>query len=102
MTKYKKDHSGKYLINNKKYEKLTGSRAQVWHETAYKTSGELTKQKLLKNKSGRIVSKAKHNTAKKEKRLVKAGYETKKGIFGFVSKPKRNTSKNRSSKKRRR
>jgi hypothetical protein len=36
------------------------------------------------NKNGRIVSRKKHVTAKKEKRLVKAGYGTKKGKFGFV------------------
>jgi hypothetical protein len=36
------------------------------------------------NKNGRIVSRKKHVTAKKEKRLVRAGYGTKKGKFGFV------------------
>jgi hypothetical protein len=62
----------------------TGSRAQVWHRTAKKTSGGLTRNDLMMNKAGRIVSKAKHNTAKKENRLVKHGYGTKKGKFGFV------------------
>ena len=61
-----------------------GTRAEVWHGTAKKTSGGLTKTMLLQNKHGRIVSRKKHNTAKKEKRLVKAGYKTKKGHFGFV------------------
>ena len=61
-----------------------GSRAQVWHGTAKKTSGGLTKSALMMNKHGRIVSKRKHMTAKKEKRLVKAGFLTKKGHFGFV------------------
>jgi hypothetical protein len=61
-----------------------GSRAQVWHGTAKKTSGGLKKSDLMKNKSGRIVSRAKHHTAKKEMRLVKHGYGTKKGKFGFV------------------
>jgi hypothetical protein len=64
--------------------KTIGSRAQVWHGTAKKTSGGLTKSDLMKNKSGRIVSRAKHHTAKKEMRLVKHGYGTKKGKFGFV------------------
>ena len=64
--------------------KTYGTRAEVWHGTAKKTSGGLIKSHLLKNKSGRIVSKAKHFTAKKEKRLIKAGYGTKKGHFGFV------------------
>ena len=38
------------------------------------------------NKNGRIVSKRKHATAKREKRLVKAGFLTKKGQFGYVKK----------------
>lgn len=61
-----------------------GSRAQVWHGTALKTSGGLKKSDLLMNKNGRIVSKKKHNTAKKEKRLEKAGYKAEKGKFGYV------------------
>jgi hypothetical protein len=71
-------------INGKKYEMLVGSRAQVWHGTCHKTSGGLKKSDLMMNKAGRIVSRAKHNTAKKDKRLLKAGYGTKKGHFGFV------------------
>lgn len=66
------------------YVQTVGTRAQVWHGTAKKTSGGLMKTHLMKNKAGRIVSKAKHNTAKKEMRLVKYGYGTKKGEFGMV------------------
>jgi hypothetical protein len=84
MTRYTKDSHGHYHIHGKKYEMLEGSRAQVYHGTAYKTSGGLKKPEILMNKNGRIVSKKKHTTAKKEKRLVKAGYGTKKGKFGFV------------------
>jgi len=84
MTKYSKSASGRYVIQGKSYEMLMGSRAQVWHGTAYKTSGGLTKNNLMQNKAGRIVSKDKHMTAKRERRLVKAGYGTKKGKFGFV------------------
>ena len=84
MTRFTKTASGRYMVQGKSYEMLMGSRAQVWHGTAYKTSGGLTKTHLMQNKSGRIVSKEKHNTAKKERRLVKAGYGTKKGKFGFV------------------
>ena len=61
-----------------------GSRAEVWHSTAKKTSGGLMKNDLVKNKSGRIVSRSKHNSAKRDRRLIKAGYGTKKGKFGFV------------------
>jgi hypothetical protein len=86
MTKFSRTSTGKYSVAGKTYELLIGTRAQVWHGTAYKTTGGLTHSDLMKNKSGRIVSKAKHNTAKKDKRLIKAGYFTKKGHFGFVKK----------------
>jgi hypothetical protein len=62
----------------------TGTRAQVYHGTAKRTTGGLTKSDLMMNKHHRIVSKAKHNTAKKEMRLVKYGYGSKKGKFGYV------------------
>jgi len=84
MTRYKKSPSGKYLIHGKSFEQLVGSRAQVMHGTAYKTTGDLTADKLIVNKSGRFVSKKKHITAKKENRLVKHGYGSKKGQFGYV------------------
>lgn len=83
-----KSADGKYHIHGKKYEQLVGSRAQVYHQTAYKTAGDLVKSDIMMNKHGRIVSIKKHNTAKREKRLVKAGYLTKKGKFGFIRKSK--------------
>ena len=78
-----KSSDGKYHISGCKYEVLTGSRAQVWHGTAYHTPGGLKKSQLFMNKRGHIVSRKKHNTAKREKRLQKHGYFTKKGSFGF-------------------
>jgi ribosomal protein S30 len=84
MTHFRKNAEGKYVVNGKVYERLIGTRAQVWHETAYKTTGGLTKADLIQNKAGRIVSKSKFNSAKREKRLLKYGYATKKGKFGFV------------------
>ena len=88
VKKHMKAADGMYHIQGHKYEILEGSRAQVWHGTAYKTTGGLCKTDLMQNKAGRIVSKAKHMSAKKEKRLVKAGYLTKKGQFGFIKKGK--------------
>jgi len=82
------------------FEQTTGTRAQVWHGTAKKTSGGLTKTALMMNKHGRIVSRKKHNTAKKEKRLVKAGFLTKKGQFGFIKKGTRKHRRHRSRKMR--
>tara|TARA_B110000971_G_scaffold203041_1_gene223264 strand:+ start:51 stop:356 length:306 start_codon:yes stop_codon:yes gene_type:complete len=91
---------GVYHIKGKKFDMLFGSRAQVWHGTAYKTKGQLKKENLMMNKRGRVVSKRKHNTAKRDKRLIKAGYFTKKGKFGFVRKDG-SSSKSKKSRKRR-
>ena len=63
-------------------KQTTGSRAQVMHGTAKKTSGGLTKSQLKYNKQGKIVSKKASALAKKNNRLVKAGYVTRKGVFG--------------------
>jgi hypothetical protein len=63
-----------------------GSRAQVMHGTADKTSGGLTKSDLKYNKAGRIVSKKKSVKAKKDNRLVKLGFKTRKGKFGLAKK----------------
>ena len=79
-----KSADGLYHVKGRTYKKLEGSRAEVWHHTAYKTPGGLTRDKLHQNKHGRIVSKKKYFTAKKEKRLEKAGYKTKKGKFGAI------------------
>jgi hypothetical protein len=82
--------TGLYNIKGNTYEKIRGSRTQVLNGTAYMTTGELTKDKLLYNKNGYIVSKKKHFTAKKEMRLEKYGYFTKKGKFGSVKRSRRN------------
>ena len=60
-----------------------GTRAQVWHGTATKTKGGLTKKDLFKKK-GRIKSKRASKKAKKNQNLKKAGWTFKKGEFGAV------------------
>ena len=50
-----------------------GSRRQVWNGTAKRTSGGLSKSDLMMS-HGRIVSKSKHFSAKKEMLLLKHGY----------------------------
>lgn len=89
--------------------KTYGSRAEVFHGKAKKTSGGLTKKGLKKNKWGRIVSVKLSKLAKKQKRLVKAGYSAKKGKFGYVrtakaskkaGKSKRTRTRKRRSKKK--
>jgi hypothetical protein len=77
--------NGFYSIKNMRFPNLFGSRKMVYtFKTAYKTTGGLTRNDLIQNKHGEIVSKKKHFTAKKEKRLIKHGYGTKKGKFGYV------------------
>lgn len=90
-----------YTVNGKEYKELFGSREQVWNGTAYKTKYGLTKQGLVMNKWGRIVSADKHETATKEKRLEKHGYFAKKGKFGYV-KRKTKRSKNKKNRKTKR
>ena len=86
MAKKIMKQNGVYKVKGKTYKQLRGSRAAVFHGNAYKTTGGLLKGNLVKNKHGRYVSKKKHHTAKKEKRLEKAGYFAKKGKFGYVLK----------------
>ena len=84
VKKHMRGVDGKYTINGRKYDLLEGSRAQVWHETAYKTSGGLLRLDLIQNKHGRIVSRSKSMSEKKLGRLAKHGWTAKKGKFGAV------------------
>ncbi len=64
-----------------------GTKAQVFHGTAMKTAGGLTRKELMKTKSGRIVSKKKHAAGLKAlKRLRALGYTAKKGRFSLFTK----------------
>ena len=109
MKKHTKGADGKYHIKGKKYDMLVGSRAQVWHGTAYKTSYDrpkprgdaLTKANLKMNKHGRIVSLAKSKKGPQMlKRLHAKGYFTRKGKFGFVKKSVKGKTAKKGRKKR--
>ena len=63
-----------------------GSYQDVWEGKAKETSGGLKKKDLIKNKRGRIVSKKRSMSAKKNKSIEKAGYKTKKGEFKLFEK----------------
>ena len=104
VKRHGKGSDGKYHINGKKFDQLVGSRAQVFHGSAYKTSSSaakpkgdaLTKKHLKQNKHGRIVSAQKSAKGPMMlKRLHNKGYFTRKGHFGAVKK----TSKGRKSRK---
>lgn len=63
--------------------KLVGSRAEVFHGSALRTTGRLTKDDLMKNKAGRIVSRKRHDAGKAALRYLHAkGYIAIKGVFG--------------------
>ena len=92
MGNHTRSAEGFYHIHGKKYEMLRGSRAQVFHGTAHKTDGTpgLTKEKLLMNKHGRIVSRKKMAAGKKAlKYLTRKGYKAKKGTFRLFNKHRR-------------
>ena len=66
--------------------KAVGSRAQVFHRNAARTSGGLTKSDLKKNKGGEIVSKKNSARAKrKESPLLKLW---RKSVSHVYQKPK--------------
>ena len=101
VKKITKNSDGVYVVQGKKFSQYIGSRASVFHSTAFKTAGGLQKKDLIMNKNGRIVSLKKHKTAKNEKRLEKHGYFTKKGSFGYIKKDgKTKKRKSRKCKKR--
>jgi hypothetical protein len=99
MRRILKAEDGKYHVSGKTFSLLEGSRQQVGHETAYKTSGGLTKKDLMYTKRGRWVSKKKHMTAKKEKRLEKHGFFAQKGKFGYVKRDAKSRKSRKKSKK---
>jgi len=73
------------------YSKTFGSRAEVFHGTAEKTTGGLAKKDLMMGKDGRIKSKAAHDAAiqrmksEGKKAMVKV-FKPKKGKFSLQPK----------------
>jgi hypothetical protein len=94
MKRHDKAADGKYHINGMTFPMLEGSRAQVFHGTAYKTPGGLTKKDLIMVR-GRIVSKKKSQLAKSQKHL--AGFLQPKGsgVFGTAKKGMKKSRKTR-------
>lgn len=69
------------------FKQTFGSPLQVWNGTAKKTTGGLTRDKLMQNKHRRIVSRKKHALGKKAlKNLKSLGYIAKKGKFTLFRK----------------
>ena len=86
---------GKYHVEGNKFEKIRGTREEVWCGTAYQTTGELKKIDLELNKHGKIVSKIKLITATLTNNFVNVGGDkhppttpsVKGGVIGGRSSP---------------
>jgi hypothetical protein len=83
ITNEKKD--AKNIINGKVYETLIGTREEVYKEISYKTTGGLTKDDLLVNKNGKIVSKKKCILETQINRLEAVNLKKKKVVNDTIS-----------------
>lgn len=113
---WKRAADGGVIVAGKKYAMLVGSRAQVWHGTAYKTNPgkkALTKKHLMQKKDGKIVSRKKSQTAKRQKHLGayidlarrrrgKSFQKMKKGMVKTKKRRRKSSKKRRGTRKRRR
>ena len=104
----RKQSDGFYHIHGHKYANLVGSRAQVFHGTAYKTSGLLTKKDLVRSRHDRIVSRVKHDTMKRDNgknlgpfRLAKKGDQFGPHEKGPSSSSRRCRTRRRGGRRRR-
>ena len=88
MKRIAKSPDGCYYIDGAKYEKLFGSRDEVWNGGAYKTAGELTKSAFIINKNGKIVSKKKFIQEKAFNRLEAVNNNKKGGTPDSFGTPK--------------
>lgn len=101
VRRHTKHDDGMYHIGGHKYSLLVGSRAQVWHRTAYKTTGGLKHDDLTQNDEGRIVSKTKSRLGKSQKNLGKFLQPKGSGSFGpnTAKKAKKGGKKGKTAKK---
>ena len=81
MKRIDKSSDGFYYVNGNKYDKLFGSREQVWNGHSYKTTGGLTKTDLIINIDGKIVSKTKSVSEKQSGRLDAVNEKKKQPIM---------------------
>jgi len=69
VRRFQQNKDGKYYIDETCYNKLVGSRDDVWKGEAYKTTGDLIKSDFAIGKGDKIVSKKKRDTSKLDSRL---------------------------------
>ena len=82
------------------FKRTVGTKAEVYHSTAVRTSGGLKKKDLMMTSKGRIVSRKKHAAGKKAiKRLFALGYKPTKGRFSLMRKSMAKKSSRRTRKR---
>jgi predicted GIY-YIG superfamily endonuclease len=59
LKKFIKHTDGYFYIDGKKYQKLNGTRLEVWNNIAYRTTGNILRSGFILNSAGEIVSKIK-------------------------------------------
>lgn len=84
MKNIQKSDDGYYYIKStngplQKFEKLEGTRREVWNGVAFKTSSGLTRKNFVRNSRHHIVSRKKHLSNKKQNNLIDGGYDGEKG-----------------------
>jgi len=73
---------------------IVGTKLQVWHGTADRTAGGLTRTDLTKNKRGKVVSRKQSQAGKKAiMRLKQLGYNTEPGKFKLFSRKNKASGK---------
>ena len=82
----------------KSYKKTFGSRAEVFHGTALKTTGGLLKKDLVKISMARLYLK-KHQSAKKEMRLRSTDTMQRRVSLDMLRRPLRYLRKERRERK---
>ena len=70
IRQFQKQADGFYYIDDNKYKKLEGTRQEVWDSNAYRTTGGLTKQELMINNKGIVISKIKSQQNKNDIRPI--------------------------------
>lgn len=63
IRRFQRNRDGLYHINGQTYQELSGTREQVWDRHAYRTEGQLTRDKLTINPQGKIVSTNKRTSS---------------------------------------
>ena len=84
------------MSSPKNFTMKVGSKAQVFHGTAERTTGGLRRGDLMQTNAGRIVSRKQHEQGKKAiQRLRNAGFVAKKGEFKLFTKKSKKSAPTR-------